>query len=141
VEVPDTALLVFPRGLFGYEEENRFALLDHRDNSPLRWLQALDNPNLAFVVIDPRLICPSYRFELNERDREDLGCGGGDALFPLAIVGIPESPEEMTANLKGPLVINTARRIGIQIIQSGDEYSAREGILSAVRRLHGRGRG
>ncbi len=123
--------------MFGYDDVKEYVLLDHRKESPLRWLQALDCSHLAFVVIDPCIFCPSYRFDLTFEERETLGYGEGDLLIPLAIVGIPDIPEEMTANLKGPLVINNTTQQGIQIIQGGNNYSPRVRILDAIRELHG----
>lgn len=137
LELEEGDQIEFRKGLFGYDDVKRYVLLDHRPDSPLRWLQAVESAGLAFVVIDPCIFCPSYRFELSPDEGAVLGHTEGDVLMPLVIVGIPESPEEMTANLKGPLVVNTATRLGIQIIQGGDEYSPRVRILDAIRDLHG----
>ncbi len=136
LDVNEGELIEFRRGLFGYEEVTRFVLLNHRDDSPLRWLQAVGSPELAFVVIDPFLFRPDYRVDLTYDERRSIDWDGEGDLVLLAIVGIPENPEEMTANLKGPLVINTASRMGMQMIQPGDQWSARVRILDAIHDLH-----
>lgn len=135
LEVAQEDSIDFPKGLFGFEDVNRYVLLDHREGSPFKWLQAIGRPELAFVVMDPFLIRPGYRFDLSEEDSAALQHSRGVRLLVLVIVGIPEDPEEMTANLKGPVLINCDKGLGRQVILAGDEYPARLAIIDAIRGL------
>ena len=136
LEAEESSLIEFDRGLFGYEEIDRSVLVDPQRDTPLKWLQAVSKPDLAFVVIDPFLFCPAYHVELSNGDRTVLDPGRDADLVVLAIVGIPENPHDMTANLKGPIVVNPVSRVGRQVILESDRWSPRVRILDAIRRLN-----
>ncbi|MCK4546804.1 MAG: flagellar assembly protein FliW [Candidatus Eisenbacteria sp.] len=133
LEVPEEEVVEFSRGLFGFEDIDRYVLLDHRPGSPFRWLQAVGRPDLAFVVMDPREFCSHYDFDIPEEDGLVLKSSDGEGLQVLVVVGIPDDPVEMTANLKGPILINAVRRIGRQIVLPGDQYSPRFRIVDGIR--------
>ena len=51
VEVPDNNVLSFPSGVLGFPEVQRYVMLDHNERTPLKWLQAVDRPELAFPLV------------------------------------------------------------------------------------------
>ncbi len=134
LEIAEEQVLEFSRGLFGFEDVDRFFLFEHPEGSPFRWLQAVDRPDLAFIVMDPSRFTPDYRLDLPVEDRAALGCTPTTATDIWVIVGIPDNPEEMTANLKGPIVINPEQRRGRQVLLENPEYSPRFRIIDAIAR-------
>ena len=44
------SLIEFPVGVIGFPEHRRFVMLEHKP--PFCWLHSVDDPNLAFVVVD-----------------------------------------------------------------------------------------
>jgi flagellar assembly factor FliW len=128
VEVAPEDMLRFERGLFGFEDVSRWVLLAHAPGSPLRILQAIDRPDLALVVIEPFLVCPDYSIDLPPADAAAVHWWEDAGILVLATVGIPDDSSEMTVNLKGPIVVNPARRIGVQVVQAGDRWAARHRI-------------
>jgi flagellar assembly factor FliW len=127
-------VLDFPRGLYGFDEIGQYVLIQHRPDSPFRWLQAVGRPDLAFVVLDPRSVLPDYSFEIPPEDTAALGRDDADRYVILVIVGIPEDARQMTVNLMGPIVINARTRVGRQVVLSQDRYSPRFRLLDAVKR-------
>lgn len=132
VEVSEEDVLEFERGLFGFEEFHRWVLLEHGPRSPLRLLQAVGKPDLAFVVLEPFLVCPEYTLELSAEDAAAVHWWDDTGILVLATVGIPEDPGEMTANLKGPILVNPQRRRGRQVVLPGDRWSPRHRVLDPV---------
>ncbi|MCL4423936.1 MAG: flagellar assembly protein FliW, partial [Firmicutes bacterium] len=53
-------IIYFPEGLLGFPENTRFVFIDLEDRPSFRWLQAIDNPELAFVVLKPEKFLWSY---------------------------------------------------------------------------------
>ena len=45
----------FSEGILGFTEEKKFVVLDGPDDCPLKWLQSIANPDLAFVIMDPTM--------------------------------------------------------------------------------------
>ena len=132
VDVSEEDVLEFERGLFGFEDVHRWVLLEHGPKSPLRLLQSVETPGLAFVVLEPFLICPDYTLELSAEDAAAVHWWDDTGVLVLVTVGIPEDPGEMTANLKGPILVNPKRQRGRQVVLPGDRWSPRYRVLDAA---------
>ena len=132
VEVEDRILqnnqsIQFPDGLPAFESVREFVLIQNPEEDPFLWLQAVSSPNLAFITVDPFLVCPEYKPDINEEDVAFLQLSQPEDAFVLSIVNIQNSDGQgVTANLVGPIVINVRERIGKQvIIQNHLKYSVR----------------
>ena len=125
VECPEEVVMQFPDGVLGFPESRQFILLEHdAEGSPFKWLQSLDNPELAFIVIDPYLYDPQYRFDIDLDTMRLIGTADPADCAVMGIVHVPrETPHGMTANLKAPLVVNVGSRRGRQIILGSNVYS------------------
>jgi flagellar assembly factor FliW len=128
--VREDQIIVLIPGLLGFSQYHRYILIEHQQESPFLWLQSVDNPDLAFVVIDPLHIVTGYKpgpftevmQELEVEDPEDLKI--------LVILTIPPGkPQEMTANLMGPVAINLRNRRGKQLVLEESRYSHKHRIL------------
>ena len=61
IDVDEKDALHFPSGIPGFENVKEYILLGKQENeNPFFWLQSLDNPQLAFVVVDPFYINDDY---------------------------------------------------------------------------------
>jgi flagellar assembly factor FliW len=127
--VSSTELLTFPEGLPGFEQNKTFNLLEHSSRGPLKWLQSQEDPEVAFVVVDPREFLAGYRLDLTRADLENLGLSSPRQAGVLAVVHIPENPGEMTYNLLAPLVINPRTRQGRQVPVRTAGYSSRQSLV------------
>ena len=63
-EVKDNTLLTFPSGILGFPEWTRYVLLDHDTDAPFKWLQCVEEAQLAFVVLDPVFFKSDYQIEI-----------------------------------------------------------------------------
>lgn len=129
IELAEDSLITFPSGLLGFEALHDFVLLDEPQTAPLQWLQSVDDPQLAFTVLDPQLVFADYAPTLSDEDRELLGLAAGEAALVRVMVTVPADPSEMTANLLGPLLINPASGKGRQIVLHDSDYPVRQRLL------------
>ena len=129
VEVPEASCYSFPDGVLGFPGVTRFALFDNPGGGPLKWLQAVEDPALAFVCCDPALFLPGYRAEVRREELSDISLERPDDGYVLCILVIGKNPAETTANLLGPLILNVPMRLGKQLVLSDSSYSARHPIL------------
>ncbi len=135
IEINDQQVIDFPDGILGFDYIKRFALLDAQDgNSPLKWLQAFDEPDLAFVIIRPIDFMREYELVVSINEIEAVGAKRPDNLLVFAIVTIPSNPSEMTANLQGPIIINPETRLGRQAISLSEKYRVRHKILEEMKK-------
>lgn len=135
VEISEQQIIDFPDGILGFDDVRKFVLLDaHDENSPLKWLQAYDEPELAFVIIRPVDFMKEYELVVSMNDIEAVGAETAENLLVFAIVTIPTNPSDMTANLQGPIIVNPDKRLGRQAISLSDRYSVRHKILEEMKK-------
>lgn len=102
----------------GFPASQHFILKPHGAESPFMWLQSLDEPHLAFVVTPAATLIPQYQPAIPALIRQELGATETDPLEILLILTIPHgNPLKMTANLLGPVLLNSQKRFAKQVIQ------------------------
>jgi flagellar assembly factor FliW len=134
VDVADDAVISMPEGMLGFSDIKRYVLIQHRDGSPFLWYQAVDEPNLAFVVVDAFTFFPDYEVVMSGEDAEVLECSKPGDLAVFLVVVIPDNPEEMTANLRGPLVVNVDNKVARQVVLTDEKYSPHHSIMEEMRK-------
>ena len=131
-DLQEDEVLYFAGGLCGFEKEKRFAILpfDTEIQSPLEWLQSLQNPELAFVITDPVLFISDYRVNLMDHEKTEIGLYQDGFCLIRSIVNIPSVYIDMTANLVAPIVINPDKNLAKQFILTTLEYDTRHYLFS-----------
>jgi flagellar assembly factor FliW len=131
MEVDDTRVIQFPRGILGFPRFKNYVLIQPEPDSTFYWLQSVEAADLAFVVTDPLLFVPDYTVPLREETRTDLGLNDLSEANVLVIVN--KVADTLTANLQGPLVIHSATRVAAQIVISEKKYQTRHPIVHLQR--------
>lgn len=104
-----------PFGLLGFEQLKSFALVANPQEEPFLWLQAIEEPKLAFLVMSPFAVVPDYQPEIPEEEERALGLQGSNETLIFNIVTM-RGAEQATVNLKGPIVLNRRTLVAKQII-------------------------
>ncbi|MGF7400341.1 flagellar assembly protein FliW [Thermoanaerobacterium thermosaccharolyticum] len=126
-------VLYFDDGIPGFEGLKSFILLSVDEYTPFKWLQSLDDTNIAFVIIDPKAIVKDYKVELDEETVKLLDIKDLNHILVFAIVVIPDEIEKMTANLKAPIIVNAENNKGMQILLDNDEYMIKHPLLKELK--------
>jgi flagellar assembly factor FliW len=140
IEITDEDIVRFPKGILGFEELEQYVIIDHTDSQPFRWLQCVDAPDLAFVVVNPIIFFPDYRVEVHAKEVADIGVDDPHDVEILVIVTIPPQIEQMAVNLQGPILINATNRTAKQLVLTNSEYTVQHSIteqLSRIQKLRG----
>ncbi|MGZ8421306.1 MAG: flagellar assembly protein FliW [Nitrospira sp.] len=120
-ELKDDSVLVFPSGILGFPDWTKYVLLDHDTDAPFKWLQCMEEPQLAFVVLDPAFFKPDYQIQVPLDALIEIQKVDSDELSVVTILTIPShDPGAVTANLRGPLVMNHRTRLCKQLVLSED---------------------
>jgi len=131
MEVRDEAILYFPDGIFGFDELKRFIMVEVEEFLPFLWLISTEQPEIGFAIADPRLFYGSpYEVNLSESDKDALDHQTGDQISTFVIVSIADGGRKITANLKGPVVLNTRNRLGKQVVVYSSSFSVRQHLLA-----------
>jgi flagellar assembly factor FliW len=131
VTVPADRIITFASGLPGFPDACRYALVNNHLKPPFYCLQCVDNPSPAFVVADPTALVPDYRPKNGVSTLQDLHASSPEDLQVLVTLTIPPGrPQEMTANLMSPLLINPEQGLGKQVVIEKPHYSHQYPVIS-----------
>jgi len=140
IDVAEDEVVYFRHGIPGFEDCRRFTLIATDGSSPFRFLQSLDDPDLTFIVTEPLWFRPDYRVQVREEDLKKIGAGSAGDVAVYVVVTVPRNPEEMTANLLAPILINTRTREAMQHVQAEGPYRTRHRIRDELARCESPGR-
>lgn len=130
IEIGSDQIIDFDSGILGFETIKKYVLIvDQNDESAFKWLQSIDEPSLAFVVINPFYIKPDYELDIKDEVVRQLKIEKEQDVEPYCIVVVPEDITRMTVNLKAPVIINIKSKKGIQIVLENDEYLVKHYIM------------
>jgi flagellar assembly factor FliW len=113
LEVDDNKVITFPDGLLGFSNLKHYILIDYKDTE-LKWLQSVDNPYIAFIVVEPTVLYPNYSINLDSITREFIQLKNNYDLTILVTIRV--EGKKVIANLNGPLLLNATLMRGFQIL-------------------------
>ncbi len=127
IEIAEDRVITFEKGLLGFPDRKRFCLLEPGEDACFFWLQSLDDPALAFVVTDPALFVPEYSVPIRKEQMETLSMASLEDAQVFVIVNKIDG--FLTGNLQGPLIINTIKRIGDQLVIAEKRWTTRHQLV------------
>jgi flagellar assembly factor FliW len=137
IAVNESEIITFPEGPLGFTRYKQYALLAVDEYTPLKWLQSLEEDWLAFVLLQPCEFLEEYDLLKNPACASEVDrCLGTIGLHSIeeaeiyVIVTAAEKPEEATANLQAPILLNPNRRMARQVILMSSGYAIRYPILN-----------
>jgi flagellar assembly factor FliW len=129
IEVEDATLIRFDRGLPGFPDCTRFVILDHDRETPLRWLQSVERPEVAFLIVEPQQLIAGYQLEVPSGVLPFLGWKDGDDEKDLCVFVILNVENgDLTANLRAPVMVHVRERRALQLILEDSEVPLRHPI-------------
>lgn len=123
IEIDESKIITFEDGIIGFPDMKKFTLIfdEEKEGRPsISWLQSMDEPEIAFPVMDPLFVCETYNPSVEDELLKNLGTIKEDNLYVLVTVTVPQNIKELGVNLKAPIVINTDTRKASQIIVEDD---------------------
>jgi len=131
VDIDEQKRIMMPSGMPGFPGMQRFVILDREESRPFLWYQSVEEPGLVFVLINPYLFKPDYSVDLTSALRDmSWKDEKEEDLAVYAIVNASEGiPERITANLIGPIVVNTKKKEATQMVITGSPYSHKQPIF------------
>jgi flagellar assembly factor FliW len=133
LSVGNDETIFIPQGILGFPEYRKFCLVDSGDETLILWLQSIDNPEIAFPVLEPKIFKTDYAVRLSAAELRELKLENVNQSAVFSILTIPEDVTQMTANLKAPLVINLKEQIAKQVVLQENEYGIRHEMFKELR--------
>jgi flagellar assembly factor FliW len=130
IEFGPSDVLFFKEGLIGFPNLQEFVLISHRDNSPFRWLQSVQETGLAFLCAIPQHYLPDYNPTLTAAVVNALKLKEETERYLLTTATIPQGrPDDMTLNLAAPILVNANTRSAIQFVLEDEAYTVKHRVF------------
>jgi flagellar assembly factor FliW len=111
LDLDEKVFIEFPWGIPGFEPLKRYVLLEHRQG-PFQWLQAVDEPSLAFVVCEPEVL--GLRYHVPREKAKPIRLEALEDLVVLVMVSFDRQQNRISPHWRGPMLFNSSSRLGYQ---------------------------
>ncbi|GAA0318800.1 flagellar assembly protein FliW [Bacillus carboniphilus] len=132
IEIEQSEVIHFPKGIPAFEEEQEFILLQLTDEKIYYILQSVKTPDLGFVVTDPFLFFKDYDFQLDESTVKALDLKSPTDVKILTIVSVRDPFSNSTANLQAPIVINANKNRAKQVVLNVENYHTKHRLFNEI---------
>ncbi len=134
LETTPERALDFVDGLLGFPESHVYYVVEIPDEEHYFWLQSGEVPELAFLVTRPWAFFPDSEIDVPDNVQEQIGLTdpADSEVFLLLTVQRDEDgePIDITANLLGPIVVNTKARKASQLVLDNSTYGTRQPLVA-----------
>jgi flagellar assembly factor FliW len=120
-----------PEGLIGFERLRDFIVLPNTNTNVLFCFQSVEEPHVAFLLINPCLFFPDYKVNVNKYVKEKLGIGSEDQYFILTTITFHQD-QTVTLNLMAPIVYAPQTDRAVQMVLEGSRYRTRTPLKTGL---------
>ena len=121
-------VITFKKGIPGCEEYKTY-IVKEIEESPFKILQCLENEELAFIIISPFDVIEDYEIKLSEELIKNIEIKSPEDVVLYSIVNLSSKVENITTNLRAPLVLNIKQKLGEQLIVDKEDYKIKHPLM------------
>jgi flagellar assembly factor FliW len=133
LELNPSDIITFHEGLLGFDQLKKYFVVDPGDSTLILWLQSTEDEKVAFPIIEPKIFKPDYVAKLLPADLNGLELESLSNAKLYSILTIPSNVVEMNANLKAPIVINSAKKVGKQIVLADSKLTVKHEMYKELK--------
>jgi flagellar assembly factor FliW len=122
-------IIRFEKGVPGFESLKQFILFPIEENNIFSVLHSIEDENVGLVVVSPFEVKKDYEINLNDSVIERLSIKEATEVILFNVITVNSSVEDITVNLKAPIVINIKAGLGEQIILDREEYKIKNPLI------------
>ena len=130
VEIDSDSVINIGDGLIGFPEFHTYTVIEYK--APFSWLQSMDDPSLAFLIIDSLELGNNFKMTREEAAKL-VGLEKDDSHVTVLLVALGDNPKDVTVNLRAPVVINLTSKRGVQCIIDDESLSTRADLWVLVK--------
>jgi flagellar assembly factor FliW len=132
LEIPSDKIITMEKPILGFEQLKQYCIVEREDCEPFLWYQSVEDPAVAFLIVNPIIFYPDYRIEVNPKEIEELLVSDVKTIETYVIVTIPKDPYQMSINLQGPILINTKSCLAKQLVMVNSDYRVKHFLLKSL---------
>lgn len=123
IDIEESRIFDFVLPIIGFDVLKKFVILEPNKDSLFKWLQSVEDPELAFPIISVASLDLDYTIDLPDNTVDALGIENVESVLVMNITSIPQdNPRGTTINLLAPLIFNIDNNKAGQIVLSGSGY-------------------
>jgi flagellar assembly factor FliW len=136
IGVDEDKIVYFEHGILGFPDLKEFTLIyddEKGADTPIKWLQSIDEPGFAMPVMNPELVVQEYTPHMDKELLAPLGDNlEAENILIFVTVTVPKDIKKTTVNLKAPIIISIDNRRAVQIICDDDGYDVKHAIYDKI---------
>ena len=126
IEIDKSTIFDFVGPIIGFSDLKNYTIVDYKPDSPFKWLQSVEDMDLAFPITLCSFFGIDYQFNIPDEEAQKLEIENPDDIFVFNIVNIPSSnPQGATVNMLAPIVVNLANKKAMQIVLKNTDFQVR----------------
>ncbi|OGC85630.1 MAG: hypothetical protein A2W07_07225, partial [candidate division Zixibacteria bacterium RBG_16_43_9] len=100
-----------------------------KEFNPFLWLQSVEKPDLAILLIDPLIFLRDYKPEIPKKELEDIEILDLKKAEIYVTVTPSGKLKQSSLNLLAPIIINPAKKLGKQVVLKKSDYKIQHSIF------------
>ncbi len=126
IEIDKSTIFDFVGPIIGFSDLKNYTIVDYKPDSPFKWLQSVEDMDLAFPITLCSFFGIDYQFNIPDEEAQKLKIENPDDIVVFNIVNIPSSnPQGATVNMLAPIVVNLANKKAMQIVLKNTDFQVR----------------
>lgn len=121
-EYHEKDIIIFNKGLPGFENLNKFIIFPVEDNEVFNIVHSIEDSSVGFIVTSPFNVMNDYELKLNDELVKRLKIETEEDVLVLNTVTLSSKVEDITTNMRAPIIINTKEKLGEQLVLNNEEY-------------------
>jgi flagellar assembly factor FliW len=127
----DEDVIVFKKGLPGFKGLKNFIIFPLESNETFSILHSIEDVEVGLILVSPFTVTLDYEFKIPDTFIKELQIAKVEDVLVLTTVTLNSNIEDMTTNLKAPMIINIKEKLGEQLILDNDKYKIKEPLFKA----------
>ncbi|MBQ7286489.1 MAG: flagellar assembly protein FliW [Candidatus Gastranaerophilales bacterium] len=134
IEINKDSIFSFVSPIIGFNDLKEYTIIDYKPDSPFKWLQSVEDMDLAFPITLCSFFGIDYQFDIPDEEAQRLEIECADDVFVCNIANIPQSnPQGATINMVAPIVANISNKKAMQLILKNTEFEVRHRLFDDER--------
>lgn len=129
IEYRNEDVIVFKKGLPGFKELKNYIIFPLESNDAFSILHSVEDIEVGLVLVSPFTISGDYEFKIPDTYIKELEIANSEDVLVLTTVTLNSNVENITTNLKAPIIINIKEKLGEQLILDNDKYKIKESLF------------
>ncbi len=126
----DEDVIVFKKGIPGFKELKNFIIFPLEGNDVFSILHSIEATEVGLILVSPFTVALDYEFKIPDNYIVELQIDKTEDVLVLTTVTLNSNIENMTTNLKAPIIINIKEKLGEQLILDNEKYKIKQPLFN-----------